>query len=159
MRGAGAGEFRRAEADDAVLALEIDADARRDVARGLANDGDGDGLAAAAVLSALAAAAQAQSQAATREIAAREAMVASERAQMARELESRVREIQGVTVVRPVQANAVFAIIPPAATVRLQERFRFYVWDEQTGQVRLMCGWDTTPEDVDALITAVRGIL
>ena len=74
---------------------------------------------------------------------------------MARRLEGRVREIAGVTVVRPVQANAVFAILPPDVTTRLQERFRFYTWDQATGEVRWMCAWDTTEDDVDAFATAI----
>ena len=61
-------------------------------------------------------------------------------------LEARVRDIAGVTIARPVQANAVFAILPPDVTERLQEQFRFYTWDQATGEVRWMCSWDTTPE-------------
>ena len=74
---------------------------------------------------------------------------------MARDLEARVRDIPGVTVVRPVQANAIFAILPADVTERLQKRFPFYVWDQATGEVRWMCSWDTTPEDVDAFATAI----
>ena len=74
---------------------------------------------------------------------------------MARDLEARVRDIDGVTVVRPVQANAVFAILPADATERLQKRFRFYTWDQVTGEVRWMCAWDTTPQDIEAFATAV----
>jgi threonine aldolase len=74
---------------------------------------------------------------------------------MARELDSRVRAIDGVTVVRPVQANAVFAILPAEVTERLQERFRFYTWDQATGEVRWMCSWDTTLEDVTAFADAI----
>ena len=74
---------------------------------------------------------------------------------MARELDSRVRAIDGVTVVRPVQANAVFAILPAEVTERLQERFRFYTWDQATGEVRWMCSWDTTLDDVTAFADAI----
>jgi threonine aldolase len=74
---------------------------------------------------------------------------------MARLLESRVRQIAGVTVVRPVQANAVFAILPPDVTERLQARFRFYTWDQATGEVRWMCAWDTTEDDVEAFAAAI----
>ena len=74
---------------------------------------------------------------------------------MARLLESRVREIDGVTVVRPVQANAVFAILSPAVTERLQKRFRFYTWDQVTGEVRWMCAWDTTVADVEEFAAAI----
>ena len=74
---------------------------------------------------------------------------------MAQLLESRVRAIEGVSVVRPVQANAVFAILPPDVTDRLQKRFRFYTWDQATGEVRWMCAWDTTADDVEAFAAAI----
>jgi len=75
---------------------------------------------------------------------------------MARKLEQGVRQISGVEVVRPVQANAVFAILPAAVTERLQQRFRFYTWNQATGEVRWMCSWDTTDEDVDGFVKAIR---
>ena len=60
-----------------------------------------------------------------------------------------------VEVTQDVRANAVFAILPPGVAERLQEDFRFYVWDEHTGEVRWMCSWDTSAEDVDAFAVAV----
>ncbi len=80
---------------------------------------------------------------------------ASHANEMAQALEQRVRAIPGVTVVRPTQANAVFAILPSAVTERLQQRFRFYTWDQVTGEVRWMCSWDTTPQDIDDFATAI----
>jgi threonine aldolase len=74
---------------------------------------------------------------------------------MARELDARVRAIPGVSVVRPVQANAVFAVLPLDVTERLQKRFRFYTWDQATGEVRWMCSWDTTLDDVIAFADAI----
>jgi threonine aldolase len=68
-------------------------------------------------------------------------------------------EGSGVRLTQRVEANAVFAILPAAATVRLQERWRFYVWDEGTGEVRWMCSWDTTPEDVDAFASDIRSAM
>ena len=65
----------------------------------------------------------------------------------------------GLKITRPVQANAVFARLPAQVTSRLQERFPFYVWDEHTGEVRWMCSWDTTDEDVAAFAAAVREAL
>ena len=52
-----------------------------------------------------------------------------------------------------------FATLPPKATAELQEQFAFYVWDERAGEVRWMCSWDTTAEDVDAFADAVRAVL
>ena len=41
------------------------------------------------------------------------------------------------------------------ATERLQRDWTFYTWDEHTGEVRWMCAWDTTEDDVDAFAAAV----
>jgi len=74
---------------------------------------------------------------------------------MARRLESAVRAIPGVDVMRRVDANAVFAMLPMDVTERLQRDYRFYTWDDHTGEVRWMCSWDTTPEDVDRFAAAI----
>ena len=68
---------------------------------------------------------------------------------MASRLAAAVRGIPGVTITQPVQANAVFVILPPEASARLQARHGFYTWNPATREVRWMCSWDTTPEDVD----------
>jgi threonine aldolase len=74
---------------------------------------------------------------------------------MAARLAAAVGMIPGVQVVRPAQANAVFAVLPRDVTERLQQRFRFYTWDQATGEVRWMCSWDTTDADVDAFAAAI----
>ncbi|GAB48325.1 threonine aldolase family protein [Mobilicoccus pelagius] len=75
---------------------------------------------------------------------------------MAKRLSDAVRDVDGVTVTREPEANAVFAILPEAVTERLQQRYPFYVWDEATGEVRWMCSFDTTEDDVDAFAAALR---
>lgn len=74
---------------------------------------------------------------------------------MAQRLVTAVSEIDGVTVVRPVESNAVFAILPREVSERLQKRYRFYFWDEQTGEVRWMTAFDTTEADIDAFVAAL----
>ena len=75
---------------------------------------------------------------------------------MATRLEAAVRDLAGVEVQRPVQANSVFATLPPAVTERLQSRYPFYVWDESSGEVRWMTAFDTTEADVDGFASALR---
>jgi threonine aldolase len=75
---------------------------------------------------------------------------------MARRLEAAVRGIPGVRITQPVQANAVFAVIPADVAERMQKHFRFYTWDEHTGEVRWMCSFDTAEADVDAFAAALR---
>ena len=50
------------------------------------------------------------------------------------------------------QANAVFAVLPREVRQRLQAEFPFYVWNPTINEVRLMCSWDTTPEEVDTFV-------
>jgi threonine aldolase len=78
---------------------------------------------------------------------------------MARRLADAVRHLKGLRITQPVEANAVFAILPPEATARLQRDWPFYVWDDNTGEVRWMCAWDTAPEDVDAFAADVKAAL
>jgi threonine aldolase len=75
---------------------------------------------------------------------------------MARRLGDAVAATPGARLAYPVEANAVFAALPAAAIQRLHERYHFYVWDEEVGVVRLMCSWQTSPDDVDALASALR---
>jgi threonine aldolase len=78
---------------------------------------------------------------------------------MAARLAAAVSAIEGLKVTQRAEANAVFAVLPPQATTYLQERWRFYVWDETTGEVRWMCSWDTTEEDVDEFVADVQAAL
>jgi threonine aldolase len=75
---------------------------------------------------------------------------------MAQRLEAAVREVPGVQVMRPVQANAVFATLPKDVTATLQQTYPFYTWDEATGEVRWMASFDTTEADIDRFAAAIR---
>ncbi|MFE4588662.1 threonine aldolase family protein [Streptomyces laurentii] len=75
---------------------------------------------------------------------------------MARRLADGVQGVDGVEILYPVQANAVFARLPHEVSRRLQQRFRFYFWDEAAGDVRWMCSFDTTEDDVDAFLQALK---
>jgi len=74
---------------------------------------------------------------------------------LALKLYEAIEGIPGIAVERP-QANALFPILPPEVTARLQEKFRFYVWNHQTGQVRWMTSWDSTESDIEEFAAAIR---
>lgn len=69
----------------------------------------------------------------------------------------------GVELVHPVEANGVFAKLPRPAIDRLLRELPgehpFYIWDEDADVVRWMCSWDTTEDDVDGLLEALRAAL
>ncbi len=68
---------------------------------------------------------------------------------MAQHLLEVLEKLPGVKITRQVQANAIFAEIPRGWYAPLQEHFPFYVWKESTHEVRFMCSWDTTLEDIE----------
>jgi threonine aldolase len=78
---------------------------------------------------------------------------------MAARLAEAVRAIDGVEITQPVEANGVFARLPRRAIdtllAALAGEHPFYVWDEAANEVRWMCSWDTTPEDVDGFAAAI----
>jgi threonine aldolase len=67
---------------------------------------------------------------------------------MAKLLEKEVSQIPNLKIVYKVEANGVFAKIPHEAIAKIQERYFFYVWNEEESVVRWMCSFDTTEEDV-----------
>jgi threonine aldolase len=69
--------------------------------------------------------------------------------QMAQLLRSKLENNPTIKITQKTQSNAVFAILKPEHTKKLQEKHNFYVWNDNTGEVRLMCSWDTTKEDVE----------
>ncbi len=65
--------------------------------------------------------------------------------------------VPGLSVVQAVEANVVFVRMPAEVAARTRQRFAFADWPLQPNVVRLMCAFDTTPEDVDALVSAIVG--
>jgi threonine aldolase len=69
----------------------------------------------------------------------------------------------GATLLHPVQANEVFALLPEAVVARLEAAgFGFYRWYLPNGAivpvnhvpVRMVTAWDITADDVDGLLAA-----
>ncbi len=72
---------------------------------------------------------------------------------MAARLDFGLRALPGVEVLYRRQANAVFAALPTALAAGLRARgWAFYEDVGPDGAARLMCSWDTTTEDIDALL-------
>lgn len=76
----------------------------------------------------------------------------------ASQLAAELREIDGVEIIAPTEANAVFVELPPHVLKGLRERrWHFYTFIGDGG-VRFMCSWNTTEADVEALVSAIREI-
>lgn len=74
-------------------------------------------------------------------------------------LESIIADGRGAGIELPylTQSNVVFPTLPAEAKARAHEAFHFYDWPGDPTLVRLMCSFDTTPEDVDALLSVIAG--
>ena len=68
-------------------------------------------------------------------------------------------EIKGLGFSNPTMANAVFATLDNKAADRIRAKVKFYDWDRSIGEVRWMCAFDTTEQDVDNFIEAIAAEL
>jgi threonine aldolase len=75
---------------------------------------------------------------------------------MARRLAGAASTVDGVEIVHPVQANAVFARLRPRHIAALRRDWTFHVWSEQEQVVRWMTAFDTSAADVDSFLADIR---
>jgi threonine aldolase len=78
---------------------------------------------------------------------------------MARRLAAHLRDVPGVRIAYPVDANGVFAQVPAALIPTLQASRRFYVWDAAESVVRWMAAFDTTADDVDDFAATIARVV
>lgn len=71
---------------------------------------------------------------------------------MAKYLSEKVSELDFVKISRPVETNAVFAYISKELFEKIVKKHFFYVWEEETYEVRWMCSFNTSKEDIDNFI-------
>lgn len=82
--------------------------------------------------------------------------LASHSNSMAKYLEQRLSEIPSIKISRPVETNAVFAYIDKDLYTKLSQKHTFYIWDEATMEVRWMCSFSTTKENIDEFINDIK---
>ncbi len=78
---------------------------------------------------------------------------------MAGLLAQELSAIPEIKITQKVEANGVFCIVPDYLIEPLQKEFFFYVWDESRSEVRWMTSFDTTLEDVQGFVKALKGLL
>jgi threonine aldolase len=78
---------------------------------------------------------------------------------LAKLLGSELSKIEGITVTQKIEANGVFAIMPAHIIEPLQKEYPFYVWVEKTNEVRLMCSWDSTEDEVKRFIEKIKSLI
>lgn len=78
---------------------------------------------------------------------------------MAKQLESKIKSIPKIRITQKVDANSIFAIFPSEIIKEMQDEFFFYVWNDRTNEVRLMCSFDTQEEDVETFAAKLRQLV
>jgi threonine aldolase len=78
---------------------------------------------------------------------------------MAQSLGRALKDIPGISITQKIEANGVFAIFPKNVIEPLQRDYPFYVWNEKLNEVRLMCSWDTTEQEVASFVKKVRELV
>ncbi len=77
---------------------------------------------------------------------------------MAKRLDIGLRALPQISVAYSVDSNSVFAKIPEPLVRAMHARgWKFYTHVGGWQEARLMCSWDTTPEDVDSFLADLRG--
>src|SRR5688572_17231461 len=78
---------------------------------------------------------------------------------MAKKLEKGLRTIPKIKVTQSVDGNGVFALFPKEIIAELQKEIFFYVWNDKTSEVRLMCAFDTKEEEIDRFVNKIKALV
>lgn len=84
---------------------------------------------------------------------------ASHSNKMARELQKKLKTIDGVKITQKVEANGIFVIMPDDVAIRLSREYFFYPWNERISEYRLMTSWDTTSDDITHFADRLKVIM
>jgi len=84
---------------------------------------------------------------------------ASHANRMAKLLADELEKIPSVQITQKVEANAVFAIIPPPIVTKLQEKYLISLWSEARSEVRLMASFNTEDRDIHQLVDDLRSAI
>ena len=74
----------------------------------------------------------------------------------AQQLADAMRNIKNIEITQKVESNAVFFILPKDITDELRMHYFFYDWDESRNEMRLVCSWDTTQNDINNFISYLQ---
>lgn len=59
-----------------------------------------------------------------------------------------LKQYPQIQFTQKVETNQIFFTIPSEPLKKLQERYFFYMWNEENNEARLVTSWDTTGEDI-----------
>ncbi len=79
--------------------------------------------------------------------------------EMAQLLRKEIEGVKEIELIHPVESNALFVKMPKEKISQLQEKFFFYVWDEQKSVVRWMTHWATEKKDIMKFVETLKEIV
>lgn len=77
----------------------------------------------------------------------------------AAELRAQLEKLPGVHFTQPTQSNQLFLTLPRHAAQKLAKRQVFFVWNEETTEIRFVTSFDTTEQDIRTLVADVKEAL
>ena len=84
---------------------------------------------------------------------------------MAQKLADALEQFSYLQITQEVNANGLFVLMPKNLITKLQKEYFFHVWNESPKdemgrkEVRLMCSWDTTEEDIEGFVDLLKRYL
>lgn len=75
---------------------------------------------------------------------------------MARRLYEALACFPEVRFTQKVESNQLFLTMPRAVIDRLLESYFFYFWNEEANEIRLVTSFDTTEQDIEAFVAALK---
>lgn len=75
---------------------------------------------------------------------------------MARKLCEGLQTLPDVQFTQKMESNQLFLTMPRPVIDRLMKSYFFYFWNEAENEIRFVTSFDTTEEDIQSLLQAVK---
>lgn len=75
---------------------------------------------------------------------------------MAQKLYDGLKSLPGVRFTQKMESNQLFLTMPRSVIEQLLHNYFFYFWDEGANEIRFVTSFDTTEEDIQGLLEAVK---
>lgn len=66
------------------------------------------------------------------------------------------KELPGVRFTQKVESNQLFLTMPRPVIDNLLKDYFFYFWNEEENEIRFVTSFDTTEQDIEELLRAIR---
>ena len=75
---------------------------------------------------------------------------------MAQKLYEGLKALPGIHFTQKMESNQLFLTMPRPAIDKLMKSYFFYFWNEAENEIRFVTSFDTTEEDIQSLLQAVK---